>query len=73
MDEVRPAVASQVRLPPVGGLLKGRYALGQDDLGDGSFGAVYEAEDTTAPGTNVAVKVCVTFSALSQGRVAMYS
>jgi serine/threonine protein kinase len=47
-----------VRLPPVGSLLKGRYALGQDDLGEGSFGAVYAAEDSAAPGVNVAVKVC---------------
>jgi hypothetical protein len=47
-----PGVAWQVRL------LKGRYALGQHDLGKGSFGAVYAAEDTTAPGTRVAVKVC---------------
>jgi hypothetical protein len=48
-----------VRLPPVGGLLKGRYVLAQDDLGEGSFGAVYAAEDRAAPGTSVAVKVCV--------------
>jgi hypothetical protein len=55
-----PGVASpQVRLPPVGGLLRGRYTLAQDDLGEGGFGAVYAGQDNTAPGNNVAVKVCM--------------